>query len=154
MDGSPELMAAVALVLAQSAALERYERRAEGLLEEALELSRMVAGGRVPRSNRGWVRRVGRLTGDRLELARWFYLVDRPEETWEDARVAATYDALFEALELRERHLAMQHELAAVSTSTETVIDLWHGRRSNALEWAIVLLIVVDIVLVVGEKVL
>lgn len=153
-EGSPELVAAVALVLGQSAALERYERRAEGLLEEALELSRLVAGGRVPRSNRELVRRVGRLTGDRLELARWFYLVDRPEETWEDARVAATYDALFEALELRERHQAMQHKLAAVGTSTETVIDLWHGRRSNALEWAIVLLIVVDIVLVVGEKLL
>lgn len=151
-EGSPELVAAVALVLAQSAALERYERRAEGLLEEALDLSRTVAGGRLPRSNRALVRRVGRLTGDRLELARWFYLVDRPEETWEDARVAATYDALFDAFELRERHGAMLQKLVAVETATQTVIDVWHGRRANALEWAIVLLIVVDIVLVVGDK--
>jgi uncharacterized Rmd1/YagE family protein len=153
-EGSPELVATMALALAQSAALERYERRAEGLLEEALELSRSVAGGKLPRSSKELVRRVGRLTGDRLELARWFYLVDRPEETWDDARVAATYDALFDNFELRERHDAMLQKLSAVESATQTVINVWHGRRSNALEWAIVLLIVVDIVLVLGEKIL
>lgn len=153
-EGSPELVAAMALALAQSAALERYERRAETLLEEALDLARLVAAGRLPRSSKALVRRVGRLTGDRLELARWFYLVDRPEETWEDARVAATYDALFDNLELRERHQAMLQKLAAVESATETVIGVWHGRRSNALEWAIVLLIVADILFMLGEKVL
>jgi uncharacterized Rmd1/YagE family protein len=148
---SPELVSAVALLLAQSAALERYERTADALLDEALALSRDMAGGtRKLDAPRVLVPRVARLTQNRLELARWFYLVDRPDETWEDKQVSDLYDALFENLELKTRHAAMLHKLAAVESATQNAIDLWHGRRSHALEWAIVLLIVVEILLAVS----
>lgn len=143
---STELMGSVALLLGQSAALERYETTATVLLEETLALvSDLGTVARFPRGTRRLVRRIARLTRDRLDLARWFYFVDRPEETWEDARVAGLYDSLFENLELAQRHTAMLHKLAAVETATQMVIDLWHGRRSRALEWAIVILIVVEI---------
>lgn len=143
---SPELDAAVALLLAQSAALVRYELAAQRLVDEALALSALLdERGGIPRSTRELVRRIGRLARTRLELARWFYFVDRPEETWEDARVAQLYDALFENLELGERHRAVQHKHGVVEQATRTWIDLWQARRSNALEWAIVLLIVFEI---------
>jgi len=142
-----DLVAAVALLLAQSVALERYENTADSLLEQTLVLSRDLAQrGRLPRGIRGLVERVGRLTGDRLELARWFFLVDRPEATWQDARVAQLYDVLFANLELQQRHQAMLHKLEAVEAATQAALDMWHGRRANALEWAIVWLIVVEIV--------
>lgn len=144
----PELLGAVALLLAQSAALERYELAADALLDEVLALSRdQVRRGRLPRGTKKLIERVGRLTRDRLELARWFFLVDRPEETWEDPQVAHLYDALFTNLELRQRHDAMLHKLGAAERATQATIDMWHGKRSNALEWAIVVLIVVEIVL-------
>lgn len=144
----PELVAAVALLLAQSAALERYDFAANALLDESLSLSRALAmRGGLPHSTGDLVTRVGRLTRDRLELARWFFLVDRPENTWTDARVAQLYDGLFENLELKARHDAVLHKLGAAERATQTTLDLWQGRRSNALEWAIVLLIVLEIVL-------
>jgi len=143
---TPELVGAVALLLGQSAALERYEVTANRLVDEALALSRdLASGARLPFSTKALVRRIGELTADRLELARWFYLVDRPPETWEDAQVATLYDALFVNLELPERHRAMLHKLSAVESATSTAIDLWQGSRSNALEIAIVLLIVFEI---------
>ena len=146
-ERSVDLVAAVALLIAQSAALERYEQAVELLLDDSLALSRDLAGRvALPQSTRGLIERVGRLTSDRLELARWFFLVDRPEATWESSRVAELYDALFVNLELRQRHHAMLHKLEAVERATESVINLWQGRRSNALEWAIVILIVVEIV--------
>ena len=141
-----ELVSAVALLLAQSAALERYELAADSIIDRTLALSRELAHqGRLPRSTKSLVERVGSVFADRLELARWFFLVDRPEATWENPRVAQLYDALFANLELRQRHDAILHKLAAAEHVTQTAIDLWHGRRSNALEWAIVILIVIEI---------
>jgi uncharacterized Rmd1/YagE family protein len=145
-DASDASMGAIALLLAQSSALERYERAAERLVDEAHAIaSHQARTGRPPRGTRALVRRVGLLMADRLELARWFYLVDRPEETWERPEVALLYDALFGNLELKERHQAMLHKLGAVESSTQVTFGLWHARWSNRLEWAIVLLIVFEI---------
>ncbi|TAJ20805.1 MAG: hypothetical protein EPO68_05830 [Planctomycetota bacterium] len=147
-DATGEFVGAVALLLAQSAALERYEHAASKLLDEALALAReLAARGRLPHRSGKLVRQLGRITADRLELARWFYLVDRPAETWEDARVASLYDALFANLELAQRHEAMLHKLEAVQRATETVVDLWQVRRGAWLEIAIVALIVFEIAL-------
>jgi uncharacterized Rmd1/YagE family protein len=153
-EKSQELVGAVALLLGQSAALERYEIAANLLLDEALQMTRALAiAGRTPTGTRDQIRRVGRLMSDRMELARWFYLVDKPAETWEDARIARLYDALFRNLELKERHDAMLHKLHAVETVMEMLIDIWQSRRSLALEWAIVLLIVFEIVLALVAKI-
>lgn len=145
---SPELLAAVALLLGQSAALERYEIAADDLMEETLSLAReLKRAGRLPANTRQLVQRVGRIATDRMELARYFYLTDRPEEAWENAAVADLYDKLFRNLELADRHRAMLQKLEGIEGSTEIVLDLWQVRRSHRLEWAIVLLILIEIVL-------
>lgn len=149
VERTPARMAAVALLLAQSAALERYEHAADRIVEEAAAVAQdLVRRGRPPQRTRALVRRLGGILSDRLALARWFYLVDRPEETWEKREVAALYDALFRNLELKERHDAMLHKLNAAETGLETTVNLWNGVWSLRLEWAIVGLIVVEIVLV------
>lgn len=147
-EKSSTLIEAIALLLGQSAALERYENAAERLLQESLILARQLEDrGRPLRTTRRELRRIGRLARDRLELARYFYLLDRPEVTWEDAKVARLYDSLFHNLELRERHEAVLRKLGTVETTLEMVVNLWHGSLSNRLEWAIVVLIVVEIAL-------
>jgi len=146
-EDRPGLVCAVALVLGQSAALERHEAATAELVREALELARLLAGRRLPRSTAKLVGRVGEVLRHRLELAQGFYLVDRPDEAWDDPQVARLFDDLSHNLELTERHKAMLHKLSAVEHACESALELWHGRRSNALEWAIVLLIVVEIVL-------
>jgi uncharacterized Rmd1/YagE family protein len=144
----PGLVGAVALLLAQSAALERYEKAAEELIEAALPRTRFLAEkGRVPAETRGLIKRIGKLTTDRLELANLFYLLDRPEETWEDAQIASLYDRLFSNLELADRYRAMLQKLEAVERVTDLTLNIWLGYLSNRLEWAIVVLIVVEILL-------
>lgn len=152
-ERSPELVGAVALLLGQSAALERYENAANGLMEEALQMTKQLAQeGQPPVNNRTQIRRAGRIMSDRLELGRWFYLIDKPAETWEDARIARLYDALFRNLELQERHQAMLYKLQAVATVMEMLIDIWQSRRSMLLEWAIVVLIVMELLFALLSK--
>jgi uncharacterized Rmd1/YagE family protein len=140
------VQSAVALVLAQSVALERYERGAEAILDESLALTRELGQrGRPPWRGGLPVRRAANLAADRLELARWFFLLDRPEATWDDPRTARLYDLLFAHFELRDRYEALMHKLAGVQSTLEVIIDLWQSRRSRLLEWAIVALIAFEI---------
>lgn len=151
---APELIAAVALLLGQSAALERYELAADALMEETLSISaELKRAGRLPRNTRSLIQSVGRIASDRMELARYFYLTDRPEEAWENAQVADLYDKLFRNLELADRHRAMLQKLEGIEGATEIVLDLWQVRRSHTLEWGIILLIVFEIVLSLSKVV-
>jgi uncharacterized Rmd1/YagE family protein len=143
-----ELISAAVLLLAQSAALERFEQKAEELLEQALDMARTLRDtGRPPRQTRALVSRIGHITSERLAMSSWFYLEDRPEPTWRDAGVSSLYDALFENLEMEARRKAMLHKLDEVESATQVMIDLAHGRESHLLEWAVVLLIVFEVVL-------
>jgi hypothetical protein len=146
-EGTPERLAAIALLIGQSAALERHELAVDRLLEEVGRVTDELARGRSPRRSRKMVARIGHINSSRLELARWFFLVSRPDEAWEHPEVASLYDALFRNLELEERHRAVLHKLAVAGEGLETTVDLWHARWNHWLEWAIVILIVVDIVL-------
>ena len=146
----PMRVATVALLLAQSAALERYDNRANALLDEVLVLlAGLEARGRMPLLMGGIVSRVAAITAAQLQLSRSFFLVDRPELTWEDAVSSRVFDALYEHLELEERHAAVLQKLDNLSTALRTVADLRHGRQGLLLELAIVLLIVIEVVMMV-----
>jgi uncharacterized Rmd1/YagE family protein len=141
---------AVALLLAQSVALERYERGIEAIMDESLALSRDLGQRGRPMWKGGLpIRRVANLAAERLELARYFFLLDRPEATWESPYAARVYDLLFSHFELRDRHEALMHKLTSVQSTLEIIIDLWQSRRSRLLEWAIIGLFVLEIVLAV-----
>ncbi|MBI2375294.1 MAG: RMD1 family protein [Deltaproteobacteria bacterium] len=143
-----DLTAAIAMLMGQSSALERYEKASEQFLEEGLSLTRELAErGIPPRASRDALRRVGRLMSNRLELPSLFFLQDRPEETWEDPRIASLYDALFKNLEIEQRYRAMFDNLHTVEHVIDVVLNIWQSRVSNRLEWAIVLLIVLEIIL-------
>ncbi len=135
-----------ATALARSAAMERYERAVEPLLEQTLSLAREFAGvGRSPWGTRKMSQRLGGLAVQRLELARWLVPLDRPEQAWDDPIADRVHDVLAESLELAQRHGALMHRLASLENSLSTIAHAWEGRRSRALEWAIVLLIVAEL---------
>jgi uncharacterized Rmd1/YagE family protein len=143
-----EVIEVCALVVARSAGLERYEKLADPLLDQGLALAMEFGGrGRPPWGTRGMMRRIGALAVQRLELARWFVHLDRPEPAWSDPVVDHLYDVLRDHLELAERHEALVQRIASLEHSLTTILDAWETRRSRVLEWAIVWLIVFEIVL-------
>jgi len=145
---SPDLVAVTAMLLGQSAALERFEQAADELVEDSLATAtRLARTGRTPWGTGRLVRTVGQVNRDRLAMAAQLYILDRPEEAWDDPQVAALYGELLSSLELPQRQQTVLSKLETVESSTQMVIDLWGGRQSHRLEWAITLLIVFEIVL-------
>lgn len=141
-------LATVALLLGQSAALERYARQSNPLVEDVLDILNLLkVRGRLPWARAALIRRIAGIAASQLELTRSFFLVDRPDTTWEDPVAASVFDDLYDHLELEERHAAVQERLETLSSTLRTVSDLQHGRQGLLLETAVVLLIVVEVVL-------
>lgn len=110
-------------------------------------LQALKVRGRLPWARAELIRRIAGVAASQLELTRSFFLVDRPDTTWEDPVAARVFDDLYEHLELEERHAAVQERLETLSATLRTVADLQHGRQGTLLESAIVVLIVVEVVL-------
>ena len=67
-------------------------------------------------------------------------------------RMERFYLLLEAEYEISERHIALERKLDLISRTAETLLDLLHSQRSLRVEWYIVILIVVEIVLSLIEK--
>jgi uncharacterized Rmd1/YagE family protein len=77
---------------------------------------------------------------------------EKPELIWDYPEFERLYVRLEDEFELAERHAAIDRKLGLISKTAQTLLDLLHNRRSLRVEWYIVILIVVEIVINVGEK--
>ncbi len=151
-SAGPEVEDVVVLLLARSVGLDRYEQRARPLLKEGADTLRTFAsGGRTPWAISALVRRLARSSVNRIELAQWFVHLDRPESTWTDPIADKVYGLISDDLELRERQLLLNHQMTALEDGLSRVFGVWEGRRARGLEWAIIILILVEVVMALIE---
>jgi uncharacterized Rmd1/YagE family protein len=138
----------IALIVAQSAAMEYYERIVEEMfartdrLVERLEKRGTVAWGTNPLH-----RFIGFAVGTRLEVLSVLHLLDKPDEAWDDPGIDRIYDRLRAEFDLVDRYGALEAKIRSVQESLELVLDAARDRRLVLLESAIVALIVFEIVL-------
>ena len=72
---------------------------------------------------------------------------DAPELLWDHPELERLWARLRDEFEIRERAAALHSKLALISRTAETALDLMQHRRALRVEWAIVGLIVFEIVL-------
>lgn len=145
---SPEREGVVALTVAQSAAMEYYERIVEQLFARTTEL---VAGlelkGKVPLAMRRLHRFIGEAMSTRLEVLAVVHLLDKPEAVWDDPGMDLIYSDLRDEFDLGDRFDALEIKLKSVQEALTLLLDSAKDRRIELLEIAIVALIVFEIVL-------
>jgi required for meiotic nuclear division protein 1 len=138
----------VALVVAQSAAMEYFERIVDGMFADT---ERLVGGlertGNVSMRVRSLHKFIGGAMVTRSEVLSVLHLLDKPDETWDDPLVDRIYDELRQEFDLLDRYRALEAKLRAVQESLELVLSIASERRVFALEVAVVALIVLEIVL-------
>lgn len=142
----------VALTVAQSAAMEYYERIVEGMFTRTDQLvERMEARGTVPLRTGPMHRFIGAAIGTRNEVLSVLHLLDKPDEAWDDAGMDRIYDELRAEFDLSDRYSALELKLRSVQEALELLLDVARDRRLVLLEGAIVVLIVVEIVLALAR---
>jgi required for meiotic nuclear division protein 1 len=137
----------VAHTVAQSAALEYYERIVEDLFARTDKLvDRLERRGTVSLRTRPLHRFIGAAVSVRNEVLAVLHLLDKPDETWEDPAMNRIYDELRAEFDLADRFHALELKLRSVQEALELVLDVARDRRLVLLEIAIVVLICMELI--------
>jgi uncharacterized Rmd1/YagE family protein len=149
---TPERASVVALTVAQSAAMEYYERIVD---EMSVRTDRIVQGlearGTVSLRTRPLHRFIGAAMVTRNEVINILHLLDKPDEAWDDPGMNRIYDELKSEFDLGDRYGALEAKLRSVQESLGLVLDVARDRRIVLLETTVVLLILFELVLAIAR---
>jgi uncharacterized Rmd1/YagE family protein len=149
---TPERAAVVALTVAQSAAMEYYERIVETLFARTSSIvDRLERKGTVPLRTRPLHRFIGESISTRNEVLSVLHLLDKPDATWEDPAMDRIYDDLRAEFDLIDRYQAMESKLKSIQEALELVLDVARDRRLVLLEAAVVVLILIEVLVSLRE---
>jgi uncharacterized Rmd1/YagE family protein len=145
---TPARAGIIALTVAQSAAMEYYERIVDDLTSRTQVLvERLEVRGVVPMRTRQLHRFIGEAIGTRSEVLSVLHLLDKPDAAWDDPAMDRIYGDLRGEFDLVDRYGALESKLKSVQEALELLLGTARDRRLVALETAIVALIVIEIVL-------
>lgn len=145
---TPDRAAVVALTVAQSVAMETYERLLDRLFARTRELvADLERRGTTGLRTRPLHRFIAEATANRIEVLSVLHLLDKPEAVWDDPGMDRIYADLRDEFDLADRYEALAVKSHGVQEALELVLDTARDRRLVLLEVAIVALIVLEIVL-------
>lgn len=140
--------AVVALTMAQSAAMEYYERIVDDMfVRTAAFVERLERSGGVPLRTRPLHRFVGQAITTRTEVLSVLHLLDKPEATWEDPAMDRIYADLRADFDLADRYAALELKLRSIQETLELLIGVARDRQLFLLEVAVAILILLELVL-------
>lgn len=147
-DAATEKLQLVADILAKSVSLAHHERGIERQFERiepfALNLDHWGRGGRAARE---LLQHLGTALLAEHRVVAGARVDDSPELLWDHPELERLWARLRDEFEIRERYAALHAKLALISRTAETALDLLQNRRALRVEWAIVGLIVFEIVI-------
>jgi uncharacterized Rmd1/YagE family protein len=145
----------LALVVAQSVAMEYYEGDVDALVGALEERSRTLArDGTLHGSPRALLKFIGRGMTMRTRVVHTLSLLDSPGATWDDEVLDRLYRGLRTLFEIEERYRALDHELRIVQDNLALMVDMVRQRRLILLEVAVVVFVAAELLVLVGQVVL
>jgi required for meiotic nuclear division protein 1 len=145
--------AVIALITAQSAAMEYYEKLVDDLFSRTAALAEpLEKRGTVSVRTTKLHRFIGEAINSRNEVLSVLYLLDKPDQTWDDPEIDRIYDDLRAEFDLVDRYQALESKLNGVQSALELVLDVARERRMWLLEVSIALLILVELVLSIFRR--
>ncbi len=147
-----ERLLLVADIMAKSVSLAHHERGIERQFERiepfAVNLDHWGRGGRAARE---LLQHLGTALLSEHRVVAGARIEDSPELLWDHPELERLWARLRDEFEIRERSAALHGKLTLISRTAETALELLQNRRSLRLEWAIVGLIVFEILLTIAQ---
>jgi uncharacterized Rmd1/YagE family protein len=152
-DLSIQRLQVVAGVLAKSVVLAYYEKAVGAAFDQVEPLAEQLKSkGRSGTGNKILLQRIGEILSIQSKMVGRVEVSDKPEVLWEFPVLERLYQRIEDEYEIKERHVALERKLQLISRATETILDLLQHNRSLRVEWYIVILIVIEILITLGEK--
>jgi len=144
-------MEIVSTVLAKSVALEKTEKAIDLLLDEIEDVVSYLNQGQLTTSDSQLAKLSARVLGFKLNTLSYIMLLDKPDITWVNEDAEYMFTELSSIFELEDRYGKIRQKSDTLLDITQVFSTLAHAKRGNRLEWAVIILIAIEIVLSLYE---
>lgn len=141
----------VSTILAKSVALEKNEIGVDSLLDRIENVINDLNRGRLEVSDEELAKMSAKILTYKLNTVSYIMLLDNPDITWDNAEAANLYEKLSLLFELKDRYEKIRQKLETLIDINQAFSDLTHAKRGTRLEWAVIILISIEIVLSLYE---
>jgi uncharacterized Rmd1/YagE family protein len=153
IKSDPETMRVIMLNVSQSVALDYYADQTTFLLEETNQYTfNLEKTGTLNISNKDLKRFIGKTLNLMNRITKNLYIFDSPGSTWEDEALDKIDIELKKTFDLQSRYRSIHEELQITKENLNLFKDIMHHRKSNLLEWIIIILILVEVVNLIISK--
>ncbi len=142
----------ISVVLAKSIALERIELGINRLLDESEEIVGYLETGRLTISDERLAKLTARILSFKYNSLSYIMLLDKPDIAWRGQDTMELFADLSGLFELGERYGRLQLKTETLLDITDAFANFTHARRSNRLEWVVIILIGLEIVMALVER--
>lgn len=144
----------IMLNIAQSIALDYFTEQSNLLLAKTRQFSsELEEHGRFSLKGKKLLQSIGKTLNLKIRIAENLYIFDSPRLSWNDEFLNKLNDDLSRELDLRIRHRSLQENLRIVKENLDIFKEITQHSHSSALEWIIIILIAVEIVNMILEKI-
>jgi len=144
----------IMLNVSQSVALDYYyEVTTNLLLETNLQTQHLEKKGKLYISGRNLKKYIGRTLSLKSSISENLYIFDSPPETWEDENLNKIDLGLKKTFDLQVRFRQIQESLQIIKENFELFKDIMQYRSSYMLEIIIIVLILIEVINLVIEKI-
>lgn len=137
----------VATILAKSVALDKIEMDILLLLDEIEEVVNNLHQGKLAVSDDKLAKMSASILGFKLSTISYIMLLDKPAITWNNENASELFNELTTLFELSERYSKNRHKIDTLMDITEVFSGLAHAKRGTRLEWAVIIMIGIEIIL-------
>jgi len=149
-----DLIKILMLNIAQSAALEYYTMQSNVLLSETGKYSaELEEFGKFTLKGKELLKYIGRTLNLRNKIVNNLYIFDSPKIAWNNEFLNQVDVDLNHELDISLRYRSLQENLDIVQENLEIFKDLHQHSHSATLEWIIIILIAVEIINMIIEKI-
>ncbi|XP_050212175.1 protein RETARDED ROOT GROWTH-LIKE isoform X2 [Mercurialis annua] len=139
-------------VLGQSIALDYYGRQVDGMVAEFTDINRgMEKTGTFSMDSKKLFQLVGKANSNLADVILKLGLFERSDIAWKNAKYAQIWEYLRDEFELTQRFASLDFKLKFVEHNIRFLQEILQNRKSDFLEWLIIVLISVEIVISVVD---
>jgi uncharacterized Rmd1/YagE family protein len=144
----------IMLNVSQSVALDHYYEITDKLLLETKNQTQYLeANGRLNISGKNLMKSIGRTLNLKSNVSQNLYIFDSPPETWEDEDLNKIDIGLKKTFDLHIRFRHIQENLQSITDNVELFKDIMQYKSSHTLEIIVVILILVEVINLVIDKI-
>jgi uncharacterized Rmd1/YagE family protein len=146
-DLSPQRFLVVADALAKTVALARDEREVNKVFDVIEPFAaRLAATGRTPYARRAMLRLIGQALLVQHRVSGRVAVEEKPDVLWDRPDLERLYARLEDEYELKERAGVLKRKLDVIVETAHALTDIIDADRATRLEWAIIILIVAELI--------